>query len=107
MADCNVRADTDLITADSTEVTADGLYTGCEEVGCTATADSTAITADSTVVTADGFDPACEEEETTGGGGGRNWRKPRNSQQVRFIQQLEREDELIMRVIAEFLDKAA
>jgi hypothetical protein len=96
MADCNVRADTDLITADSTEVTADGLYTGCEEVGCTATADSTAITADSTVVTADGFDPACEEEEPVNLGlSDPDWN------------QLRREDEMILRVIEEFVRRAA
>lgn len=60
MADCNVTADTTVVTADQTDVTADGKYTGCTEE-CVATADSTLITADSTSVTADGYNPACND----------------------------------------------
>lgn len=98
------KADTSVITADSTRATADGYLPGW-------TADATHFTVDdNTNHTADGWHDDTAVAQVGLGGGGSNVQR-RNAvgqqQEERHLRLIKQDDELIMMVIEEFLQKAA
>lgn len=101
--ECVWTADSTEVTADSTAQTADGYDPYCE---CSWSADSTLVTADSTLQTADGLDRDCSEPEPEDDEPYRLGLGP-DDEYEELMAQLRREDDLILRVIKEFVRQAA